>query len=119
MQNGGSRDGGAGFALFSVEGGGGEHADAHDSCGVGDFEADFGGAKVGIEDGENVVHAGFEGFAGKSGEVNVGGIADAHGVQVIFIDVADDPDVGQVGDGERIGAAEAESGNARVGRGLL
>ncbi len=39
--------------------------------------------------------------------MNVRGVAEVHLRQVVLIDVADDPDVAEVGDGERVGAAEA------------
>ena len=38
--------------------------------------------------------------------MDVGGLADAHGVEIVLVDVADDPDVGKIGDGERIRAGK-------------
>ena len=87
--------------LLAVERGRDEHSDAH-QAGIFHLEAHLGGAQAGIENRQNVVDAGLEDLIGIGAEMDIGRVADAHGVEIIFVDVADDPDIGKIGDGERI-----------------
>ena len=73
--------------------------------GVGDFEANFGGAEAGIENRQNVVDPALEDLVGIGVQMDVGVFADVHRVEIIFVNVADDPDIRQIGNGERIGTA--------------
>ena len=103
VKNGGGGNGGVSLGMASVECGRGEHADANHS-GIFHFDPDLGGVDVGIEDGEDIVDASFERLVGKRVQANLGLVADADGVEIIFVNVADDPDIGKIGDGERVGA---------------
>src|SRR5579863_6241021 len=116
MQNGGGGDGSPGFRTLAVEGRGYKHADAHGPR-VGDLDADFRGTNAGIENGQDVVDAAFENFAGVGIQVDVRDIADVDGVEIVFINIADDPDIGEIGDGKRVGAGEPL--NARCAGDLL
>ena len=40
-------------------------------------------------------------------QADVGGLADVHGIEIVFVNVADDPDIRKIGDGEGIGAGQA------------
>jgi hypothetical protein len=46
-----------------------------------------------------------EGLAGEGVEGDIGVLAEVDVGEVILVDVADDPDVGEVGDGEGAGGA--------------
>ncbi len=101
VQNGGGRNRGPRFGLFAVKGRGDEHAHAH-HAGVGDFKANFCGAKAGIENRQDVIDPAFEDAVGIGVQVDIRVFADAHCVEIIFVNVADDPDIREVGDGEGI-----------------
>jgi hypothetical protein len=89
------------FRLLAVERGRDEHSDAHLSR-VLQLQTYFRGAKVGIENWQDVIHAALEYLVGIGIEMDIGSVADAHGVEVIFVQVADDPDVREIGNGEGI-----------------
>ncbi len=101
VQNRGRRHRGVRFRLLAVEGRRDEHSDAHQS-GIGDLKPNLGGADVGIENRQNVVDAALEDLVGIGVQVNIRVLADVHGVEIIFVNVADDPDIGKIGDGEGI-----------------
>ena len=60
--------------------------------------------RVGIENRQDVVDASLEDLFGIGVQADIGIFADAHGIEIVFVNVADDPDMGKIGDGERIGA---------------
>jgi len=101
VQNRTGWDCGLGFRLLAVERGGDEHSDAH-QAGILHLNTHLSGTEAGIENGKNVVDATLEDPVGIGIETDVGRVADAHRVEIIFVNVADNPDVGQVGDGEGI-----------------
>ena len=59
MQNGSGGNGSVRFRFFPVKGSGDEHAHAHDA-GIGDFQSNFSGVKIGIEDRQNIIDSSFE-----------------------------------------------------------
>src|ERR1039458_8591348 len=106
MQNGGGGNRAARFRLLAIESGGHEHAHAH-QIGVGHFQPNFRSADRGIENGKYVVDAAFQNLVGISVQMDIGILADVYGVEIVFVNIADDPDIRQIGDGERIGAGQA------------
>src|ERR1700679_3160627 len=70
-----------------------------------DLNANLGGAEGWVKLCADVADGAGEGFAGKGVESDVGVLADMNVSEIILVDVADDPDVGEVGDGERAGGA--------------
>lgn len=84
-----------GFLLLSAESGGDEHAGAH-VAGIVDLDTNFGGADRGIEDGTDVADGAFDDLIGIGVEADVGGVSQADVRQIVFVDVADDPYVGEI-----------------------
>ena len=106
MQNGSGGNGAPHFRLLPVKSGGDEHAHAHHS-GVGDFEPNFCGAEIGIENRQNIIDASFEDLIGIGIQADVRILADVYGIEIIFVNVTDDPDIRKIGDGEGIGRTQA------------
>ena len=90
-----SWDGRVGFFFLAAERGGDEHSRAH-IAGIVDLDANFGGADIGIEDGADVADAAGDDLIGIGVEANVGGIAQAHVRQIVFVDIAENPDGAEV-----------------------
>src|SRR5579871_1440882 len=84
-----------------MESRGDEHTETQ-HAGIRNFEAHFRGADVWIEAGADVIHAAFEVHVRIGVEADVGKFVDVHEGQIIFVDIAHDPDFGEVGDGEEI-----------------
>ena len=104
----------------AIEGCGGKHADAHEHAGVLDLDANFGGVDGGIEDGADVADGAGEDFAGEGGEADLGFLAKVDLGEIVLVDVADDPHVGEVGDGEGVGGpAQGNAGGGGLGDVLL
>ena len=102
--------------LTSVDGAGGEHADAEEVLRVFDLDAYLGGARGWVELGADVADGSGEGFAGEGVELDVGVLAEMDAGEIVLVDVADDPDVGEVGDGEGAGGAGVgDAGGAGCG----
>ena len=79
-------------AGLAVEGGPHEHAQPHHS-GILNFDANLGGADVGIEDRADVADPALEHAIGIGIQADLRGIAQPDIGQVILIHVADHPDV--------------------------
>ncbi len=80
------------------------------------LDADLGGAEAGIERRADVRDGAGEDLAGKGVEADVRMLAEMDGSEVVLIDVADDPDVREVGDGERaLRAGVGDAGGASGG----
>jgi hypothetical protein len=109
MHDRGRRDGSMLFFRLASECGFDEHADAHKPR-VPHFNANLGGANARIEDGADIANRPFQYLAGIGVEADLGGVADSDIRQVVLIHVADDPDVGQVGDRERVCAQALNPG---------
>ena len=82
--------------------------------GIGHFEANFCRAEAGIENRQYVIDPSFEDFVGISVQVDIGVFADVHRVEIIFVNVTDDPDIGKIRNGEGIRAAQPLHASALV-----
>src|SRR5580704_794570 len=101
VQNRGSGNGGVSLRLFAEECGAGKHADPHHSR-ILHLQTYFCGTDAGIENRQNVIDASLEGLVRIRIEMDLGSLADADRVEIVFINVADDPDVGKIGNRKRI-----------------
>src|ERR1035441_1398044 len=97
------------FLRQAAEGGGDEHAQAHHAR-IGDLDSNFGGADVRIEYGTDVADRSPEHAVGVGVQADLGGVAEMHIGQIVLINVADDPDAGEVGDSERVGGQALHAG---------
>jgi len=79
-------------------------ADAHKS-GIGHLDAHLGRTQTRVEYGTHVADAPGEYLVGICVQADLCCFADVNVGKIIFINVAENPDVGQVRDGERIGRA--------------
>ena len=102
--------------VVAVEGGGGEHAHPH-HAGIGDLEPDLRRADRGIENRADVADSPGKNAVRISIQLDVRVLAQAHVFQIVLIDIADDPDVRQIGNRKRVGGREAL--HARCRRHLL
>ena len=97
------------------EGGGHKHAETEDA-GIGDLNANLGGAEIGIEDRADIADGPGERAVGIGIELDAGVLAEMDARQVVLVDVAEDPDAGEVGNGERrCRAGEGDAGGSSVG----
>ena len=80
-----------------------KHAQAHDPR-IAHFDAHLGRAEVRIENRADVADPALEDLVGIGVQADFGGVAQAHIGQIVFVHVADDPDVGQVRNRERVRA---------------
>src|ERR1700733_5437407 len=101
----GGRNDGALLGARTLQDGRREHADAEEVVWVLDLDADLGGAQAGVELGADVADDAGEGFAGEGVELDVGVLAKMDVGKIVLVDVADDPDVGEIGYGEGAGGA--------------
>jgi len=99
MQHSSGRDDGVYFRLAAAEDGGDEHAELEDAW-IGNFNTDLGGAQVGIEDGADVADVPGEDTVRIGADPNLRFLTELEFGQIIFEDVAKDPDMREVGDGE-------------------
>ena len=116
VQNGGGRNRRARFGLLAVEGRGDEHSHPHHSR-VSDFDPDLCRADIRIEYRQNVVDPAFEDLLGIRVQPDIGELADMHRIEIVFVNVADDPDIRKIGDSEWIRGSQ--SLDARRVRNLL
>jgi hypothetical protein len=100
MKDGRGRDGGVGEFLFTVQRGGRKHTETHEGSGIFDLDTDLCGAKGGVEDSADVADCASDDAVRVGVEADIGGLAEVYVSEVVFVDVADDPDVGEIGDGE-------------------
>ena len=101
VQNRGGRHGRALFHGLAVERRGDEHAEPH-QAGILHFQPDLGGANVGIDDRQNVADPPLQNAVRISDQMDVGIFADMHLRHVVLPHIADNPDVRQVGNRERV-----------------
>ncbi len=95
MQYGDGRNKGVGFFLLAVEGGSCKHSEADHSL-VRHFDAHLRCPNAGIENGSNVADAPRDHFVGICIQPNLSGFTDADVGQIVFIDVANYPNIGKV-----------------------
>src|SRR5262249_12730655 len=81
-----------------------EHARAQPAVRIWQHDAHFGGTSVRVEDVRDIGNPAFEYSIRKSIQADLGGVPDVHCAQVILKDVAHDPDLRQVGNGEKVGS---------------
>jgi len=111
MQNGRGGNGSPRFGLLPVERAVTNMPTA--SCRVGDFEPNLGRVIVGSRTGRMLPIRPFK-TCGISGQVNIRILARMYGVEIVFVNVADDPHIRKVGDGEGIGAPKPCTPDALV-----
>src|ERR1700722_18199023 len=101
VQNGASWNCCPHFRLLAVEGRGNKHANAHRSW-IWYFEPHLRSAEAGIENRQDVIDAPFEDpvWVGVQADIRI--LADAHGVEIIFVNIADDPHIRKIRDREGI-----------------
>lgn len=101
------------FGMRTFKNGGGEHAEAEQVLRIVHLNANLGGAQGGVELCADVADGSGEGFTGEGVEGDVSVLAEMDVGEVILVDVADDPDVGQVGDSKGAsGACVGDTGSA-------
>ena len=90
-----------GVDLFALAGkrGGGKHAQPEEA-GVGNLNTNLGRAQRRIEDGANVADVAGERAVGEGIEFDFCFLAELQLGNVVFVDIADNPYPGEVGDGE-------------------
>ena len=89
------------FLLLAVEGGGDEHADAHETR-IPHFQPHLRGADVGVEDGPDIADPALEHFVRIGVQADVCVLAEADKGKIVLVHVAHDPDIVEVGDGEEV-----------------
>src|SRR3984957_16956111 len=105
VQNRGRRNCRPYFRLLPIKGRSYEHSDAHQSR-VGDFDPDLGGADTRIENRQNVVDPSLKDFIGIRIQLNIRSLSDVHRVEIILVNIADDPNIRKIRDGEWTGARQ-------------
>ena len=90
--------------LAGAEGGDRVHAGTESAIGVAEHDAHFCAARVGIEHAGDVGDLAFEDAIGKGIQADFGGVAEVNFAQIVFEDIADHPDFGEIGDGEQVGS---------------
>ena len=83
------------FFLLTAESGSDEHAGAH-IAGIVDLDAHFGGTDIRIENGADVADRAGDDVIGIGFQANFGAVSQANVGQLIFVNVAEDPDVGEI-----------------------
>src|ERR1035441_4583387 len=116
VQDRGSRNHRMHLALLAVEGGFDEHTEAHEP-GVLHLQPDLGGAEIRVEGGTDVAQSPPENLVGESVQTDLRVFAKVDKSQIVLVNVADDPHVGQVRDGKCIRRCQALS--SRRGSHLL
>src|ERR1700745_117186 len=106
MQDCGCRNSCVLLSLLTIESGGCEHARAH-KPGISHLDTHLGCSEVGVENGSNVADCSGEASVGISVQANGRFVSKADDWKIIFVDVTNDPDVGQVRDREWIWGTEA------------
>src|SRR5580658_2931052 len=101
MQDCGCWNYGVNFLLQAMEGCGREHAWAHES-GIANFNANLGGANGWVENRADVADRALDNLIRVSVQLNVGRLAEPHVGEIILINVAENPYVGQIGNRERV-----------------
>ena len=105
-----------GLESFAMNCGSGKHSHTHQRVRIIDLDAYLGGADLRIEDGTNVADHASQDPVGIGSEANVRLLTEMHRGKIVLVDIADDPDVRQVGDGEgvrRTGISDASRGCSR------
>src|ERR1035438_4525953 len=78
------------------------------------LDAYLGGADVRVENGSDVADPSGEKFVGIGAHANIRVLSQMNVGEIVFKDIAQDPDAGQVGDGERVrGALPLDAGGVR------
>ncbi len=97
----GGRDSGSFLFISAVESCAHKHAGPHKAR-IPHFDADLRGANVRVQHGPDITDRAGESLIGVRIQPNIGLFAEAHVDQIVFVDIAQHPDVAQVRDGEGI-----------------
>ena len=92
----------AALLVLAVEGRGDEHPEPHHP-GILHFQPHLGGAQIADrESGRYCRSRALKTLSGIGVQMDVRVLAHVHVRQIVFVHVADDPDLGEVGDGEQV-----------------
>ena len=100
MQDGACRDRRVHFHGLTAEGRRHKHAEAHRS-GIVHFDADFASSEIWVEDRADIADPSIEDLPGICVQTDLSRVTQMHGGQIVFVNIADDPHAGKIGDGER------------------
>src|ERR1039458_3826879 len=106
VQNGSGGNWGPCFRLLPVERGSNEHAHAHRSW-IRHFEPNLRSTEAGIENRQDVIDPPFADMVGIGVQPDIRVLTDVHRVEIVLVNVTDDPDIRQIRDGEGIGRAQS------------
>jgi len=93
-----------GLSFLTAEGGGDKHAQPEEA-GIGDLNANFGGAQLWIKHGSDVVDVAAERAVRIGVDLDACFLADFDARDVVLVDIAKNPYGGEVGNGECGGRA--------------
>ncbi len=113
MKNRGGRYGGVVLEFAAVEGGRGKHADAHQAVRIRHLDTNLRGADTGIKHGVDLSDGAGDHMVWVGGQPDVSSLANVNHGQIVFVDIANDPHLREVGDGKSRGGARV--GDARSG----
>src|ERR1700751_66130 len=117
VQHSATRDHGVGLTVQPVKRGGDKHASTH-HAGICYFDSNFSRAGITIEDLSYVADAAVKNTAWIGVQFHVRCVTEAHGREVIFINITDDPDSRKIRNGEEVWLV-VRSTNARGLRDVL
>src|SRR5579863_476715 len=96
VQNRSCRNGCPRFGLSAVEGRSDEHPDAHHSLWVWNLDADLRSTDIGIQNWQDVIDLSLQDPLGIGVQVDVREVPDTRGVEIILVNVTDDPDIRKI-----------------------
>src|ERR1039458_8601459 len=108
VQDRGSRHHRMNLTLLAVEGGFDEHPEAHEPR-VLHFQANLGRAEIRVESRTDIADAPFENLVRESVQTDLRKFAEVDKSQIVLVNVAHNPHMGQVGDGECVRRCQALS----------
>ena len=89
-----------------------EHAHTHHPR-IGHLQPNLRRAETRIKNRQDVIDAALQNLAGICVQPDIGILPDVYGIEIVFINVANDPDVRKIGDGKRIGSGAAPAHRPR------
>ena len=82
-----------------------KHSHAHNP-GIRHLQTNFRGVHGWIEHGQNVIDPSFDNLIRISIQMDIRKLTHTHRVQIVFVNVANDPDISKIGNGHRIRRAQ-------------